>query len=616
MNPQSPVPSPPTPTPDALRSPPRWQRRQFWGAVLLLAVLIGGMHGRSVFYGLFLDDHAHFKQLRECGWSLRELVDACRLELVGGVVDYWWLPDVTLRFFRPVSFAVMKLSYTLTGWSPAALHVLSMLWHLANCAMLMLLLNRLGARPLLALGVAALFSIHPGHVATVQWIAVQTELMVTAFLIGATLCWARYRGWWGEPPAGPHLAGGAIVLYALALGCRENAIMLPAILLIGDWVTLRPRGLRVFDARWWVPGLIVAALTAGYLALRTTMLGEASLPPKPYVIGPGDAGFVRFLVDKTCYYLLGEFLLVPIIPFGGVRYFREIPAWFYGLTATVLVLPLLCVLLSRRRPAVWLGFAWLLLFMLPVLPAFESPHHLYLPGIGWTIFAMLLFQLGAGAAQPGESRVAMVRHSIAWTFGVGFGCLLGMVSYFSTLATDVGQTVEDLVADEVCSAEPPIRSGETVYVFNLPILAHYLQLSIEERLGVEDVRVHALTWSTRVLGNRTPSELRVVDDRTLEVEVADDRWFAGPLGHLVAEANGRPLPVDIGRPVVRPEFRVERIDAGGAGDGGSAGADGIAALRFVFAEPLTRPGVRVFWGSTERWACPVPIEGLAGQGGR
>ena len=61
-----------------------------------LAALIGGMHGRSVTHGLFLDDHAHLRQLQECGWSLRELTDACRLELVGGVIDIWWLPETTL----------------------------------------------------------------------------------------------------------------------------------------------------------------------------------------------------------------------------------------------------------------------------------------------------------------------------------------------------------------------------------------------------------------------------------------------------------------------------------------------------------------------------------------
>lgn len=596
--------APPGPPDPPNRETPRWRWRDFWQAVLLLALLIGAMHGRCVFQGLFLDDHAHFKQLRECGWSLRELVDACRLEIIGGVVDYWWLPDVTLRFFRPVAFGIMKLCYTLCGWSPAALHVCSMLWHLANCAMLLILLNRLGARPILALGVAALFAIHPGNVATVEWIAVQTELMVTAFLLGATLCWARYRGWWGDPPGSPLFAVAALGLFALALGCRENAVMLPAILLIGDWLMLRRRGRRVFGAGWLVPAGVAVALTLGYLALRAAMLGNASLPPRPYVISPGDPGFFRFIFDKTCYYLLGEFLLVPIIPFGGVVYFREIPAWFYGLTAAVLVIPLLCLCFSRRRSAVWLGIAWLFLFMLPVLPAFESPHHLYLPGIGWAILAAALFQVGAGMAQPRESRAAFVRHSIAWTLGIGFGCILGMASYFATLAIDVGQSVEDRVTDEICAATPPIQSGDTVYIFNLPILAHYVQLSIGERLHASNVRVHALTWSTTILGNRTPAELKVIDDRTLEVHVAGDRYFAGPLGRMVSGATGRPLPVDFDAPVERPDFRVERIDRGG-------GEAGIAALRFHFEQPLTRPGVRVFWGSRERWAAEVPIAALA-----
>ena len=89
------------------------------GALLLLALLVFTLHWRSLHYGLFMDDHVHCRQLRACGWSLGELTDACRLELVGGPLDAWFMPDCTLRFFRPLAFGLMKLTYTLTGWRPA-----------------------------------------------------------------------------------------------------------------------------------------------------------------------------------------------------------------------------------------------------------------------------------------------------------------------------------------------------------------------------------------------------------------------------------------------------------------------------------------------------------------
>ena len=112
--------------------PVRFARRGwFIWAVIGLAALIFVLHGRAVTYGLFMDDYAHYRQLGECGWSLGELTRACQLELVGGVIELWWMPECTLRFFRPLAFGIMKLTYTLSGWSPAAMHVASLTWHLA-----------------------------------------------------------------------------------------------------------------------------------------------------------------------------------------------------------------------------------------------------------------------------------------------------------------------------------------------------------------------------------------------------------------------------------------------------------------------------------------------------
>src|SRR5262249_8525028 len=155
--------------------------------------------------------------------------------------------------------------------------------------LLLLLMRRLGATTIVALAVACLFAIHPGHVATVQWIASQTELMVSAFLLGATLCHARWRGWGGGPAGGVGWVSGRLRGFLAALGCRENAVMLPLVLLAADWAVARRRDSsvprRAGALLAYVPH---AAVIAGYLALRSQMLGGAALPPKPYVIPPGD----------------------------------------------------------------------------------------------------------------------------------------------------------------------------------------------------------------------------------------------------------------------------------------------------------------------------------------
>ncbi|MBU0638241.1 MAG: hypothetical protein KKB50_05195 [Planctomycetes bacterium] len=575
-------------------------------AIAALAALIAALHGRALHYGLFMDDYVHFRQLQQCDWSLAGLTDACRLELVGGVINLWWMPECTLRFFRPVAFGLMKLTYSLTAWSPMAMHCASLAWHLTAATLLMLLLRRLGTARGLAWCVAALFAIHPGHVGTVQWIACQSELMVATLLLAATLCYLRFRtgspaalgeaGSAGGDPATaadpPSLAWAAasVILFVLALGCRENAVMLPAVLLLSE--PLLPRRRR--RAGLFLCGVFVVAVAA-YLAVRSHYLDGVALPPRPYVVPPSAPDFLTYVLDKSCYYLLGEFLLVPCVPIGGLAYFRDHPLAFYGLTAGVVGLVILVCLLHRRRLSALLGPAWLLGFLLPVLPAFESPHHLYLPSIGWALIAGLGLQtLGAWRGQ--HAVATRRRPTLAGICLLATGAIFAAATFFFGLAFDTAQAVEDQVVAEVAAPPRELNDGDTIYAANLPVIAHYLGPAVEHRTGRRNLRVAALTWSPRLLGMPCPGELVWIDQRTIAIRISEERYFAGPLGGLVAEARGGAWPLESGQEALCAGFRVEVLD----------GDDrGIRALRFIFDKNPTRAGLHLFWGSRVHWAMPV-----------
>lgn len=566
-------------------------------AVIGLAAVILVAHGRSLGYGLFMDDYAHFRQLRECDWSLSGLVEACRLELVGGVIDIWWLPECTLRFFRPVAFGLMKLTYTLSGWSPLVMHIANLSWHLLNCVLLMNLLMRLDAPRPLAWAAAMLFAIHPANVSTVQWIACQSELMVTAALLAATLAWLRCR----DTDAGRGRAGWGVacaLYFAAALGCRENAIMLPAVLL-GLEPMCRRRG-GGGGALWL--GIGAAALLVGaYLWLRAAALGGTALPPRPYVYPPSDPGFVRYLFDKACYYLLGEFLLVPCVPIGGLPYLREHAGWFYGASSGLAAALALVLIRNRTQASGWIGFFWVAGFMLPVLPAFESPHHLYLPGVGWAIVTTTALRDLAGmrrTAQPTRWGQRLATAGIA-LLAAGFS----LATYFFGLSFDIAQRVEDAVADEAAAA-PGLKNGDRLYFVNLPIIAHYVRYAIEEQTGLRDLHAAALTWSPRVLGLRQTgiaTELVRRSEREIEVAIAGDAYLGGAFGLLARQATGGPFGVGPYPPGERSSdgeraFRVEILDAD---------AVGIRRLRFDFAQTLKQANAHLFWTSASRWAMPI-----------
>ncbi|MFN0136935.1 MAG: hypothetical protein ACKVS9_12565 [Phycisphaerae bacterium] len=571
-------------------------------AVLSLGLIVVIMHGRCVLHGLFLDDHAHYRQLKAASWTLTDLVGACRLELVGGALESWYLPECTLRFFRPVSFAFMKLLYEMFDWSPAPLHVASLLWHWAVCVLLMVLGQQLTGHKRIGWGAAALFAVHPAHIATVQWIASITEVMVTAFLLISLLCFGRWRGWfWAEryasgrrPSLGWILLG--YVSFVLALGCRENAAMLPPLLLAAEIFhrTRWSRATLLVHGGFW-------AIVAIYVVVRSTMLGPQGIPPPPYVYTPAYPDFFEFVLNKACYYVLGEFLIVPVVPFGGLAYFEPRPLLFYGLTVLCMGIMFVAWWANRGTLGAWLGPLALGLLMVPVLPVFESPHHLYLPGVGWAIVIAMIFRMIHYSLPAERNLKRQLIEGTTWIVGGFTAFLLAFLGYFAGLAMDMGQRVEDRIAEEIITSPRPLRSGDTVYVANLPIIAHYAKYIVEARTGLKDLRFVVLTWSPRVLGVITPTELRFTDRTSFEMRITKDRYFGGPYGALVV-ASGRPEVLRGGeRPIEWKDMRVRVL---------AADADGVSALRFEMGPAFDSDRVHLFWGSQARWAAQIPLESV------
>ena len=273
---------------------------------------------------------------------------------------------------------------------------------------------------------------------------------------------------------------------------------------------------------------------------------------------------------------------------------------FYGLSTGVLLLLLTVSLRFFRRKPGLLAPAWLLGFMLPVLPAFASPHHLYLPGIGWAMTAMVVLR-GIGG---GTTSRTWLRPGIMWTCLLLMGASFGSVTMSFGMALDTAQCVEDQVADEIALTQNNLQDGDTLYIANLPIIAHYVGMAVEHRTGLKDLHVAALTWAPRILGLAStadiPSEITWVDENTIEMRLTGERYFSGPLGYLASEASGQTIPHQTEASTARAGFRVEILEND---------EDGIRAFRFTFDKPLSDPRIHLFWGSRVRWASELHPEG-------
>ncbi|MBN1489534.1 MAG: hypothetical protein JXA69_06410 [Phycisphaerae bacterium] len=597
---------------------------------LVVGVLVALGHAWSIPTGLFLDDHAHYRQLRDGDWSYRSAVAAARLGIVGDVMDLWSNHEAGLRFYRPVAFWLMRVEYTLGGWRPAIMHVFSLAWHVL-CSMLVgWLAWRLIGRWFWATVAAGLLAVHPGHTATVYWIACQTELMATAFILLATLSYARHAGWWctggrtggqaasgtsgqaasGTPRPGAqgNLASSAdkrprrigwlvlsLLFFALAMGCREHAIMWPALIVVGD---------VVFRAGWrrhvWAY-VAMAVLAIAYLLARQEALGGFPLPGRPYLMEPNEPGFVRYIADKFIYYSIGLFGYIPVLPITGMEFLRQRPAMLYGSFVGAAAGVALIFATSPWRRRLLMPLAWMTVFMLPLLPVFASCHHLYLPGVGMA--CLLAAGLGTLAGDRPGGR-ALVAGLLVIVHAVG----LSLATWASGWAYCAGTRVEDAVVRDVIEEGRPLEDGDHLFFINVPMLAYYAVPAIgnEPQTGLGDRRLHGhiLTFSPWLLRMSEPGYVDRVGDKTLIVTApAGVGYFGGAGGRTLLAAMGLPETLAAGERFSGPLFDVEVLDAD---------AEGVRRLRFEFRQPLDSPEYHFYFGSPVRWAYPLWGPGKAG----
>jgi len=585
-------------------------RHPRWTLAVVLAGFVAAGHAWSLGAGLFLDDHAHQAQLRAGGWSHADVVRAARLGIVGEVMGLWTGRWASLSFYRPVAFWTLKLEYVLAGWHPVPMHLFSLAWHWFCAFLVGQLAYACFGRWFWAAVAAVIFAVHPAHVATVYWIACQTELMVAAYVLLACLAYARYTRWprpifapsGSERPAPgadePRHWGWLLVAggcFALALGCRENALAFPAVMFVADVALLRKRWRGRIAAYVWL-----AAIGAGYLMLRTVSLEGLSLPGKPYLIPPNDPAFARFVLDKFIYSMLGLFVYVPVLPIGGLVYLRDHAAAFYGTFAAVSVAGIGLAVAFRRQRGLLLPAAWIVLFLLPLLAVFASPHHLYLPSVGAVlILGAALAKLAGAFATPRRARAVrtLAAGAVVGVHAVGLPLLCWMFGWVYR----AGTSVEDVVIAEVLSDPRPLKQGDHLFFINLPLLAYYIIPAIEAETGLADLAGTVLTFSPSLMRMEARCAIEQTGPRTLTVRVEHDRYLRGSGGRVLLEAMGLPTELRTGMTIRArsDDEELRRVDIL------EADADGVRALAFTFRRPLSDPSYHFYLGSRYRFAYPI-----------
>jgi hypothetical protein len=114
--------------------------------------------------------------------------------------------------WHPLTWVSHMLDVELFGLHARSHHLMSLLYHLANTALLFLYLRLATGERLLAGWAALFFAIHPLHVESVAWIAERKDVLSTFFLL---LCLLTYhfhvsrRSKWAYPTRNCSIRSGA-----------------------------------------------------------------------------------------------------------------------------------------------------------------------------------------------------------------------------------------------------------------------------------------------------------------------------------------------------------------------------------------------------------------------
>jgi len=317
--------------------------------------------------------------------------------------DYW----------APLTWISFAIDYHFWGLNPVGYHLVNILLHAVNTALVVLLADRLlkgrsggdenGASkeeggflyPGMLLLAGLLWGLHPLRVESVAWVAERKDVLYGMLALCSTLCYVR--------DAETVTLGGkggrryylySLIFFLLALMAKPTSVFLPMLLVVADWYP--------FDRLRKEKIARVLAEKAPYFALATlvTLLTIINMSKTTAPYSYSEFSFLERVIISG--YSIFEFCRLMIYPVGihlfntiALIFANPIPA--YAKTFAVFAFTCYCVYAGRKKTsvmAVWLSF---LIPLLPTLAFFQvgvdvtySTRHSYLATVVPSIAAVAI----------------------------------------------------------------------------------------------------------------------------------------------------------------------------------------------------------------------------------
>ena len=297
-------------------------------------------------------------------------------------------PSTVGGYYQPLAMISLMLDCAM-GATPDNLvpfHLTSLLLHLANTALIILLLYLLFGRPWIAAALGLLFALHPMTVEPIPWIGERKTLLAAFFALLSLNLYLRFAA---APNRKLYLA--CILTYLLALMSKPTTTPLPLLMLLIDFWPLRRLKRKVVAEK--IPFFLLAAVFAVITYLSQTRTAGSALPTQ---YSPERVPLI--LCHNIIFYPLK--IIYPAnlsshYPFPNPLALSH-PMVLAGLIGTSLLIPLLLISLRWTR-ALLTGWLFFFIAILPTMQiigfsdVIASDKFAYLPSLGFLILLASFF---------------------------------------------------------------------------------------------------------------------------------------------------------------------------------------------------------------------------------
>ncbi len=303
----------------------------------------------------------------------------------------WAWTSVHSSNWHPLTWMSHALDISLFGLNAGGHHAVNLALHIANSALVFLVVRNLTGAIWKSAIVAAIFALHPVHVESVAWISERKDVLSTVFWLTSTLLYIGYV----KKPERTNYFWASVVLFGLGLASKPMLVTMPFTLLLLDYWALER-----FE-KWNVSSLLPLIKEK----LPYFVLSILSVLVTIFAQGTGGAiqGIQRFdMADRlanavTAYVTYAAMLFYPVNLGAWYPFERDLPV--AGVITAVLVLAAvtgLCIWQIRSHKYLFVGWFWFVGTLVPVIGIVQvgrqsmADRYTYIPYIGLTIAVVWL----------------------------------------------------------------------------------------------------------------------------------------------------------------------------------------------------------------------------------